>query len=212
MPGCRHGRCIRSGGSGASRAPAETRDHTAMRIPHAAPLAALALALAAGCARNPPEAPVQPPVPRTAADTPPLPEEAVLQPRPDPGIEGVYRLLEVGDRTLPAPVDSVRGCVVRVVHGTLSLEDGGFAFSGTTQESCGATLRPPVTHRAEGAYRRDGAEVRLTAPAGAYPGTAVAQLLDERTLQVTEVTTRGGTRTVAWEFRKDKPRLESPPR
>lgn len=178
-----------------------------MTIRRTAPLAALVAVLAAGCTGVAPEpaSPVPRAVPTLEDPTPPLPEEVARQPRPEAGIQGVYRLMEVNDSTLPAVVDRRGGCLVRAVHGTLSLEQGGFTFSGTTQEVCGATTRPPVSHTAEGRYTRDGASVRFTAGAGTAFGSATGQLLDERTLQVTDLAAGGRTRTVALEFRREAP-------
>ncbi|HEV2149438.1 MAG TPA: hypothetical protein VGR37_18695 [Longimicrobiaceae bacterium] len=190
-------------------AAAFTRARTAMTIRRTAPLAALVAVLAAGCTGVVPEP--APPAPRAVptleGPVPPLPEDVARQPRPDAGIQGVYRLMQVNGSTLPAVVDRRGGCEVRAVHGTLSLEEGGFSFSGTTQEVCGATTRPPVAHRAEGRYARDGATVRFTAGAATAFGSATGQVLDERTLQVTDVTAGGRTRTLALEFRREDPRM-----
>ncbi|HEX2190023.1 MAG TPA: hypothetical protein VHG51_14045 [Longimicrobiaceae bacterium] len=171
-----------------------------------APLALAAAALIAGCSGVSVEpGPATTPVPAVDAPAPPLPDEVARQPRPEAGIQGVYRLVQVGGSTLPAPVERRGGCEVRAVQGTLALEEGGFTFSGTTQEVCGATVRPAVVHRAEGRYDRDGAAVRFTAGAGTAFGSAGAQLLDERTLLVTEVAAGGRTRATALEFRREAP-------
>jgi hypothetical protein len=176
-----------------------------MTIPRNATLAALAAVLAAGCTGVTPEP--APPVPRAVptveGTVPPLPEETARQPRPEEGLQGVYRLAQVDGATLPAVVERRGGCEVRAVHGTLSLEAGGFSFSGTTQEVCGAATRPPASHRAEGRYARDGATVRFTAGAGSVFGSATAQILSGRALQVTGVTAAGRTRSVVLEFRRD---------
>lgn len=179
-----------------------------MTLLRPAPLALLAAVLAAGCSGVAVEpGPASAPVPAVDAPAPPLPEEVARQRRPPEGIQGVYRLVQVGDSVLPAPLERRGGCVVRAVQGTLSLQEGGFTFSGTTQEACGAGVRPAVVHRAEGRYERDGAAVRFSAGAGSAFGSATAQLLDERTLQVTEVAARGRTRPVTLEFRRDGPPL-----
>lgn len=176
-----------------------------MTAARTAPLVLLAALLAACSGVTVEPGPATAPVPEVDAPTPPLPEEAARQRRPPEGIAGVYRLVQVGDSALPAPLETRGGCVVRAVRGTLSLEEGGFTFSGTTQEVCGATARPAVVHRAEGRYRRDGAAVRFTAGAGSAFGSATAQLLDEGTLQVTGVAAGERTRAVALRFRRDDP-------
>ena len=182
----------------------------AMPIPRSAPLALLALVLAAGCSGGVgirPGAPIPSTVPGVDDPTPPLPDEALRMGRRQGGIQGVYRLMEVNDASLPAVVDTRGDCVVRAVHGTLSLQEGGFSFSGSTLETCGGTARPAVVHRAEGRYDREGGAVRFTAGAGTTFGEARGQVLDERTLLVTQVSAGGRTRTVNLEFSmEDRPR------
>lgn len=181
-----------------------------MPIPRSAPLALLALVLAAGCSggvRVRPGAPIPSTVPGVDDPTPPLPDEALRMGRRQGGVQGVYRMVDVNDSSLPATVDTRGGCVTRAVQGTLSLQEGGFSFSGSTQETCGGTARPAVVHRAEGRYDREGGAVRFTAGAGTVFGEATGQVLDERTLLVTRVSAGGRTRTVNLEFSmEDRPR------
>ena len=181
-----------------------------MTATRTAPLVLLALALAAGCSGGVsvrPGAPIPNTVPGVDDPTPPLPDEALRMQRRQGGVQGVYRLVEVNDSVLPAAVDTRGGCVVRAVHGALTLQEGGFTFSGSTQESCGGAARPAVVHRAEGRYDRDGATVRFTAGAGTTFGEAVGQVLDERTLLVTRVSAGGRTRSITLEFSmEDRPR------
>lgn len=181
-----------------------------MPIPRSAPLALLALALAAGCSggvRIRPGAPIPSTVPGVDDPTPPLPDEAQRMGRRQGGVQGVYRLVEVNDSTLPATVDTRGGCVLRAVHGTLALQEGGFTFSGSTQETCGGAARPAVVHRAEGRYDREGGAVRFTAGAGTVFGEATGQVLDERTLLVTQLSAGGRTRAVRLEFSmEERPR------
>lgn len=181
-----------------------------MTLSRTAPLAALAaVLLASGCSgvRVEPGPPAGAAVPSVDDPTPPLPDDLARMRRRQGGVQGVYRLMEVNDSTLPAVVDTRGGCVVRAVQGTLSLQEGGFSFSGTTQETCGATVRPATVHRTEGRYERDGATLRFVAGAGTSFGEAAGQVLDERTVQVTQVTAGGRTRAVSLEFRmEDRPR------
>ncbi|HEX8272591.1 MAG TPA: hypothetical protein VF615_08050 [Longimicrobiaceae bacterium] len=181
-----------------------------MTATRTAPLVLLALALAAGCSggvRVRPGAPIPNTVPGVDDPTPPLPDEALRMQRRQGGVQGVYRLVEVNDSVVPAVVDTRGGCVVRAVQGTLALQEGGFTFSGSTQESCGGTTRPAVVHRAEGRYQRDGATLRFTAGAGGTFGEATGQVLDERTLLVTRVSAGGRTRSITLEFSmEDRPR------
>lgn len=181
-----------------------------MHIPRSAPLALLALALAAGCSggvRIRPGAPIPSTVPSVDDPTPSLPDEALRMGRRQGGVQGVYRLVEVNDSTLPATMDTRGECVLRAVQGTLALQEGGFTFSGSTQETCGGAARPAVVHRAEGRYDREGGAIRFSAGAGAVFGEAAGQVLDERTLLVTQVTAGGRTRPIRLEFRmEDRPR------
>lgn len=168
----------------------------------ASALAVLLSVAAAGC-RGRPE--LRPAPPGPDLENPSVPESVIL-PRPGPGEEGVYLLVEVNGRTIPAVVEERDGCSVSVVSGRLALDDGRFTATATGQEVCGGTAREPTTRRAEGRYRLDGAALRLTLPPeGPFgPVEVEAQVLSDRTIVVTRVGAGGRSREVSLRLRKQE--------
>lgn len=165
-------------------------------------LAALPAALLAGCFGRP-EISVSPPGPEL--ENPQLPEETTPM-RPGPGPEGVYRLVEVGGEVLPAEVETGPGCVLRTVSGSLTIEDGRFAFASTTQESCGEEAGEPVAHRAAGRYDREGKELHLVADTGGAFIAAEAWPVGDETLEMARVSPETGLRGTRWTFQREEPR------
>ncbi|HEX2091092.1 MAG TPA: hypothetical protein VHG28_01775 [Longimicrobiaceae bacterium] len=147
-----------------------------------------------------------PPIAPDEAVAPPLPE-TLVEPRPGPreGVGGVYLLVEVGDTAIPALVERRGECVVRVVAGSLSLEDRDFAFSATTQESCSGRSRDPVTLRARGEYGREGGTLLLRSTEGDAFTSARVQIVEDATLQLVEMITGGAVRGMKWEFHRGDP-------
>lgn len=166
-------------------------------------LAALPAALLAGCSGRP-ELSVSPPGPEL--ENPQLPEETTPM-RPGPGPEGVYRLVEVNGRVLPAEFETGPGCVLRTVSGSLTIEDGRFAFASTTQESCGEEAGEPVAHHAAGRYDREGSELHLVADTGSAFRAAEARPVGDESLQVVELS-GAGLRGTRWTFHREEPRVE----
>lgn len=128
-------------------------------------------------------------------------ETGVIVPaEPAFGVEGFYELIEVGDSTLPAPVDLIADCRIRVITAALALRDGRFSLSATTEEHCGAAT---TTRSRDGGgdYRAQADGVDFVVDPGA-PVLRAESAAADSTLAVTRIYTDDGARDVRWLFRK----------
>ncbi len=129
-------------------------------------------------------------------------ETGVIVPaEPAFGVEGFYELIEVGDSTLPAPVDLIADCQVRVVTAALALRQERFSLTATTNESCGAGTRTRARN-AGGSYRVQADGLEFVVDPGAPVTRAEAATDSDSTLVVSRVYTVAATRDVRWLFRK----------
>jgi hypothetical protein len=128
-------------------------------------------------------------------------ETGVIVPEePAFGVEGFYELVQVGDSTLPAPVDLAPACRIRVITAALALRDGRFSLSATTEEHCGAAT---TTRSRDGGgdYRVQADGVDFVVDPGA-PVLRAESAAADSTLAVTRIYTDDGARDVRWLFRK----------
>ncbi|MDB4949176.1 MAG: hypothetical protein JWM27_1825 [Gemmatimonadetes bacterium] len=121
---------------------------------------------------------------------PPIPRE----------VEGTYVLMRLGGNGLPAPGEAEPGCTVRVVSGTLTLEQGRFTWGETRERTCGGrTTVVPV--RAGGGYGIDVATLRFAADSGAFTA-AVGAYLGRGLIQVDGLTTPGGADVLRRDYQR----------
>jgi hypothetical protein len=151
------------------------------------PLAALAATLLAAGACHNPRTVLVPAQPTSSPGANPPPTARRLEPMPPiaSDLYGVYVLRQVAGGAIPGPADSVGGCAVNVVSGTLSLERGRFTWTETQQRTCGGS-RDTRALRAAGGFSVSVASLTMSADSGAF-ATGVGTFLGHGQLEVRQL-------------------------